>query len=183
MARNYILMLGLALVQHFPGNMERSSRNVVSAYANCYSHPTEGFSCLCLFPFLSLSLCVCVHVLCHNGTWVLHKMCSLVFLLLFFRSVANRTSFTCVSGISCCDTAPSNMNNLFLLLLLCFVCWFLLALVFLFFTRAKSRTRGETGGRVKWKQPQQRENAGKVFLAAFRIAPFGPTNLCVQFVA
>lgn len=65
--------------------MERSSRNVVSAYANCYSHPTEGFSCLCLFlfPFLSLSLSVCVHVLCHNGTWVLHKMCSVVFFCFF----------------------------------------------------------------------------------------------------
>lgn len=61
MARNYILMLGLALALHFPGNMERSSWNVVSAYANCYSHPTEGFSCLCLFLFPFLSLCVCTY--------------------------------------------------------------------------------------------------------------------------
>lgn len=29
-------------------------------------------------------LCVCVHVLCHNGTWVLHKMCSVVFFCYFF---------------------------------------------------------------------------------------------------
>lgn len=92
-------------------------------------------------PFLSV--CVCTYyAITVLGSYT---RCALSFFLLFFRSVANRTSFTCVSGISCCDTAPSNMNNLFLLLLLCFVCWFLLALVFLFFTRGKSRTRGERG--------------------------------------
>lgn len=120
-------------------------------------------------PFLP----VCVHVLCHNGTWVLHKMCSVVFLLLFFRSVANRTSFTCVSGISCCDTAPSNMNNLFLLLLLCFVCWFLLALVFLFFTRGKSRTRGERGGGWNESSRSKEKMQSKFFLRLFALRPLG----------
>lgn len=71
------------------------------------------------------------------------------------------------------------MNNLFLLLLLFFFCVGFCSFWFFYFSVEGSQERGGEGVR---KQPQQRENAVKVFLAAFRIAPFGTTNLCVQFV-
>lgn len=183
LARNYILMLGLALALHFPGNME-SSWNVVSAYANCYSHPTEGFSCLCLFlfPFLSLSLCVCVHVLCHNGTWVLHKMCSVVFFCYFFALWQTELVSPAFRAFHAVTLHPA-IWIIYSCYCYCVLFVGFCSLWFFCFSLEASQEQEGRGGRVKWKQPQQRENAGKVFLAAFRIAPFGPTNLCVQFVA